>query len=39
MTGSANVFCCIDYKNCTVEDGWNKCTKGMAVATQFVEKR
>jgi len=24
--------------NCTAVDGWKKCTEGMAVATQFVQK-
>ena len=30
--------CCIDYINCTAVEGWKKCTEGMAVATEFVEK-
>ena len=29
---------CIDCINCTAVDKWKKCTKLMAVATQFVEK-
>ena len=30
--------CCIDYINCTAVDGWKKCTEGMAVATEFIQK-
>jgi len=28
----------INYINCTAVDGWKKCTEGVAVATQFVQK-
>jgi hypothetical protein len=37
MTGSATV-CCVDCINCTAVDGWKKCTEGMAVATECVQK-
>jgi hypothetical protein len=30
--------CCIDYINCTAGDSCKKCTEGMAVATEFVQK-
>ena len=38
MTGSANVCCFTYYINCTAVDGWKKCTEGMAVATELVQK-
>jgi hypothetical protein len=37
ITGSETVSC-IDCINCTAVDGWKKCTEGMTVATEFVQK-